>query len=326
MSIPRTVRVKVLRYVWDSGWSGAVATPPWSDATFAAIFQDPNGWSLRDFWRRGSLSLLDLQFDVDPWSVLRGASHEELHGDRRKIIAACREQAAVDGLLFDDYDHLIVFVHEPPSDTGTHDGDLVLDQGQTLEYYQYAIGRMLGFRPGYGKGGRFDDPYCVMGSGLSDHLLDPPPLGSVAHPLGEQLWRSGPRVSAAALYRYLHDYRVTVPLSTLDEEITLTALPDAVDGSVTLATCPTFGGGRVTVEYRTAAGDDQGVTPGVVVHSIGVRPDGEDDPDIDPVWFEVAVPAAPGAEVLVVGDLRLKVVALPDHSTVTITFCGPTPK
>ncbi|WP_163507662.1 hypothetical protein [Fodinicola acaciae] len=310
------VRVKVLRYVWDSGWSGAAAAAPWSDRTFAEIFQEHNGWSLRDFWRRGSLGRLDLRFDIDPWSVLRGAAHEELHADRRKIIAACRAQAAVDGLLFDDYDHVIVFVHEPPSDTGTYDGDLVLDQGRTLEYYQYAIGRMLGFRPGYGKGGRFDDPYCVMGSGLGDHLIDPPPLTSI----GDQQWRSGPRVSAAALYRYLHDYRVTVPLSTLDEEVTLTALPDAVDGSVTLAVCPTFGGGRVAVEYRTAVGDDQGVTPGVVVHSIGVRPDGEDDPEIDPVRFEVAVPAAAGAEVIIVGDLRLKVLDAPDPSTVTVTF------
>lgn len=144
----RVVNAKVMRYVWDTGWSGGSATPPWPDLVFAEIFQADNGWSLRDYWRRCTFGHLEVNFDIGPWAVLPGASHRELHADRRAIVAACRAQAAADRVSLEHFEHLVAFVHEPPCDTGPSGRDVVLDQAPvTLEFYQRSIGRMLGFSP-----------------------------------------------------------------------------------------------------------------------------------------------------------------------------------
>jgi len=245
----RTLRVKVMRYVWETGWSGAQPVRPWPDEVFAEVFQEANGRSVRDFWLRSTLGRTAVDFDIDPWTVLRGGSQETLKEDRAATVRACRRQAERDRVALSGFHRLIAFLHEPPSDTGLCGGSLVLDQAaRTPTHYHREVGRLIGFGPVLDAHGLPSDPYCVMGSG---------------------------NCSAAAATLFAHDpvfrassrvIRVGAP-GTVD----LTALGDASrhGGAPGLATVPVTGG-EIAVEYRT----DDGLPPAVVVHSIGVRSPG----------------------------------------------------
>jgi hypothetical protein len=181
------VRLKILRYVWETAWSGARSVPPWPDPVFTEIFQAANGWSVRDFWLR--YGRVDLEFDIASWGILYGQSHERLREDRMGILACCRRQAMADGIDLTGFDHVVAFVHEPPADTGTCGGDAVLDQGAgPLERYHRHIGRLLGLR--HPPGGA--DDRCVMGAGVAG------PPGEAVLP-GVELWRGERRLCAACL-------------------------------------------------------------------------------------------------------------------------------
>ena len=183
-------RIKILRYVWEAGWSGARSVPPWPDGAFAEIFQEANGWSVRDFWRRSTRGRLDPEFDIAPWGILYGRSHEALRDDRGGIIEACRRQAAADGMALAGYRHVIAFVHEPPVDTGTVGGDAVLDQAAVLiDRYHHQIGRLLGVEHPPG------DDTCVMSRPLSAA-----PAGTAVLP-GVELWHGGRRLCDACRVR-----------------------------------------------------------------------------------------------------------------------------
>lgn len=266
--------VKMLRCVWETGWSGAVPTRPWPDQVFTDIFQAANGWSVRDFWLRSSFGHTDVGFDIGPWTVLQGGAQERLKDDRAGIIAASRHQAERDHVPLARYDHVVAFVHEPPSDVGMSGGDLVLDQSlRTPARYHQEVGHLLGFGPALGPDGRPGDPYCVMGGGAC-------------------------RVAGATLVHYCPAFRAspgTVRVET-PRTLTLTALSEAVGHKPAVAVVRSERG-EVTVEYRTAGGDDAGVTPAVVLHSIGGH-----------VRFETAITPAEGADVMVHG-VRAAVLA-----------------
>ena len=66
---------------------------------------------------------------------------------------------------------------------------------------------------------------------------------------------------------------------------------------------------HLTVEYRPAVGDDAGVTPAVVVHSIGANFVGVGRDEVDPPWFEASLPPVVGAFADVLG-YRFTVVAV----------------
>jgi hypothetical protein len=249
----RTVAIKVLRCVWETGWSGAVPERPWPDREFTDIFQSANGRSVRDFWLRSSFGHIDLRFDIEPWAVLQGASHETLKDDGAAIVAACRRQAAFDHVPLASYPHVIAFVHEPPADVGTFDGGLVLDQNvRDPVRHRREVGRLIGFGPAVGADGRSGDPYCFMGGGDC-------------------------RVAAATLVRGAAAFRASprVVHAVLPGTLTLTALGAATGTgpvAAVVAVVPPTGRGddmEVIVEYRTATGDDGGVAPAVVVHSAG---------------------------------------------------------
>jgi hypothetical protein len=265
------VRVKVLRCVWETGWSGAVPTRPWPDQVFTEVFQAANGRSVRDFWLRSTFGHTEVEFDIGPWAVLQGESQETLKDDRAGIVAACRRQAERDAVPVAGFDHVVAFVHEPPSDAGPSGGDLVLDQHvRSLTRYR-EIGRLIGFGPALGRDGRPDAPYCVMGHGDC-------------------------RVAAATLFRYSPAFRAsggTVRVQ-LPRTVTLTALSEASWCDPTVAVIPVRGG-AVTVEYRTTSGDDAGVTPAVVMHSIGLRSAGRS------VSFEAPLDPVAGAAAVVLG-------------------------
>lgn len=305
-----TVRIKVLRYVWEDGWSGARSIPPWPDGVFSEIFQAANGWSIRDFWLRSTLGRTNLRFDIAPWGVLYGRSHEALKDDRGEVIGACRHQAELDGLPMTGYDHVVAFVHEPPANTGTLNGDAVLDQGVVLlERYHRHIGHLIGFGHTLGPGG--DDACCVMGPVNAATPTD------VAVLPGVELWRSGRKLAAATLYRYSRDFSASPGVLRVDvsapRTVTLTAVGEAGPRDPMLAAVATDRG-TLTFEYRSEAGFE----PAIIAHSIGIRsPDGKHQ-GIDPVWFEARFPALTGSEFALAG-VRV-VVAAASPTTVTLTL------
>jgi hypothetical protein len=267
------VRAKLLRYIWDTGWSGAAAARPWPDHVFTDMFQAPNGHSVRDFWLRSTFGSTDIVFDIAPWGVLQGRSQEELKDDRAAILSACRRQADRDGVPVAGYDHVIAFVHEPPANTGTVGADLVLNQ--SVPPFHRQVGRLLGFGPALGSDGRSVDPYCVMGGGPC-------------------------RVAAATLFRYDPAFRASARSvlthpnrSGAPRTVCLHALSKTAPDEPAVAVVPASHG-KITVEYRL----DAGLTPAIVVHSIGVRP--ADAPD-RLVRFEAWLEPAAGAETTVLG-------------------------
>jgi hypothetical protein len=79
------------------------------------------------------------------------------------------------------------------------------------------------------------------------------------------------------------------------------------------------------VEYRTDAGWDAGVKPGVVVHSLASRENPPNFGEDRPVWFERAI-YAPWTDVYRApdGDWALQVLAVsPDGRTARIRSCPP---
>ncbi|WP_369244779.1 hypothetical protein [Streptomyces sp. R41] len=276
----RTLRVKVLRYVWETGWSGARPVRPWPDEVFTEVFQEANGRSVRDFWLRSTLGRTAVDFDIAPWTVLRGGFQETLKEDRAGTVRACRRQAERDGVALSGFHRLIAFLHEPPSDTGLCGGSLVLDQGARAPTdFRREVGRLIGFGPVLDARGLPGAPYCVMGSGTC-------------------------RAAAATLFAHDPVFRASSRAVRVGAPgtVDLTALGDASwhGGEPVLATVPVTGG-DIVVEYRT----DSGLPPAVVVHSVGVRSPG--------VRFEGALAPESGAHTVVLG-IRVAVLGTSPRS------------
>jgi hypothetical protein len=233
-----TVRVKVLRSVWETCWSGATPARPWSDREFAEAFTS----GAAGFWSRATLGRVSVEFDIGPWTVLAGGSQADLMADRAAVLAACRDQADRDHVATTGYDHLIAFVHEPPSDTGVCGRDLVLDQTVPRWTRHRRIGHLLGFGEALGPSGLPDDPYCAMGAG-----------------------RGG--LAAATLHR--HGATEGIPTVHIGAKgvVTLTALGEALARDGPVLAVVDVQGGQVTAEYRTDSGADAGIPAAVVLHS-----------------------------------------------------------
>jgi hypothetical protein len=167
-----TVRIGVVRYMWGAVAPTAQTHPQWPDWAYHEIFQASNGWSAHDYWLRSTFGLIDAQFDIRPWRILRRDQGEMLDPalvldwessilmeNRRLCLAAVRQQARDDGDSLDGYDGVIAFVHAPPCNSGASGGDALLDQGGFLSFYLHEVGHVLGFQHSYGPGGPYDDRY-----------------------------------------------------------------------------------------------------------------------------------------------------------------------
>jgi hypothetical protein len=315
----KQVRIKLLRYLWQAPTRAAAGHLVWPDAAYAEIFRAPNGWSLHDYWWRCTLGLIDAQFDFEPWHVLRW-SQDELMNDRRAIARAARQQASDDGISLAGYGHVFVVVHAPPCNAGATGigADVVVDQNPfTLGFFQHEVGHLLGFEHAFGPGGAYDDSYCVMGwSRAQEHAIPKPALFDDVFMLpGVDLFRSERRLSAAALYRSVEEFRSsssTVRVDILDPAtVTLVALSEARFGDPVLAVVGTPNG-EVTVEYRAATGDDAGVSPAVVVHSIGRRTLPSGAAEVNPTWLETIIPTTVGAAAQIDDDVKVTVADAPD--------------
>jgi hypothetical protein len=301
----------------------------WPDDFFHEVFQSNNGWSIRDYWSRASFGLLQLEFDfsISNWWRLGDHTHAELQANRGGILAECRKVVENDnGISLAGYDHVIAFVHSPPINAGAigvGDG-ASLDQSGTIPFFQHEIGHVLGFQHGFGPfipppspfGSLYNDPYCVMGyTGTQAHAIPvPAQFANTTILQGASFWQSERRPSAAALYRRFTDSADFVNSgwvthATLGQRTWIGSLSEVDNTTPVIAVLPISDEQLVTIEYRTNFGDDVGVTPAVVVHSIGAHDVGTGRSETSPPWFEGTITPVIGSSLKVLG-VKIAVMTL----------------
>lgn len=329
---PQTFKVAVLRLLWaaDPHHAPLDPDPVWPDEMFNETFQANNGWSLRDYWHASSFGLLRPEFD---FSLARWWRLPQRHGEltkREDILSAARRFVEEDKKTsLGGYDRDIAFIHGPSIDAGATTGGAVFDQGGSIPFYQHELGHVLGFMHSFGPfipppnefGSLYNDPYCVMGyTGPQSHQISPPPELSAVEILDQNFWRSERRPAAASLYR-----RFTGSSDFVDsgwvahvepgQRVWIAALSEADNTTPVVAVMQAPGQPEVTVaiEYRTAFGDDAGVTPAVVVHSLGAGNVGMGRSEVNPPWFEGTIEPKVGEHLDLLG-LHIEVMSLYEGS------------
>jgi hypothetical protein len=327
---PQTIRVAVLRLLWAPG-PATTENPQltWPDDMFYQLFQGSNGWSLRDYWLRSSLGLFQFEFDLSiaHWWRFGDHSHAELGSNRAGILAAARQVVEQDNSTsLSGFDQVIAFVHAPPSNAGAVQGGAVFDQGGSMPFFQHELGHVLGFQHSFGPfipppnqfGSLYNDPYCVMGyTGEQAHSI-PVPAEFAQTPFFDptSFWRSERRPAAASLYRRFSGTTEFVSSGWVTKVVAgarvwVAALSEVTNTVPVLAVLPVPGQpeASLTIEYRTASGDDTGITPAVVIHSIGVHDVGAGRGETNPTWFEGTVSPSVGSSLEVLG-IRFEVMTV----------------
>ncbi|MEP6731439.1 MAG: hypothetical protein ABJE10_12405 [bacterium] len=292
-------RISILRYQWQTPDANAdVGLPAWGDWAFQEIFLAQNGWSIRDFWKRCTFGLVVPEFTLTPWRTLR-LTESGQQNDRQLMIDLLKSQAKIDGVPPTSYDTAVAFIHPPPCGAGAAGAgnvpqDVLFDQWGSVSFYQHEIGHALGFQHAWGPitgttYGAYYDPYCVMGFSLTQsHQIPMPPVFAASR-LKPDFWNSERRLSAAALYRYVKTFTTPTTIRRVAQgstaSVVLTGLAYASLDDPILAVVSTIHG-EITVEYRPAFGDDVGVTPAIVVHSIDRRSVTPGATEVIPVFYE----------------------------------------
>jgi hypothetical protein len=281
----------------------------WPDALFDEVFRN-----IRDYWRRATFGLLRLEFDfsIAHWWRFDDHAQADLKRDRRRILSAARRVVEVDnGISLARFDKVVAFVHPPPCDAGAIDGGAVFDQGGAIPFFQHEMGHVLGFQHAFGPfipppdeyGSVYNDPYCVMGkTDVQSHPIQQPAQFMQTQILkGSAFWRSERRASAAAIYRrfigsgdFVHSGWVVH--TARGGRVWIGSLTETTNTAPVIAVLPIPAQPEalLTIEYRTAFGDDAGVTPAVVIHSIGAREVGLGHDEVNPPWFEGAMAPVDG--------------------------------
>jgi hypothetical protein len=318
-------RVKVVRGVWSPPPASATPGFPWSPAFCRALFQDSNGWSLRDFWLRSSFGILNLDFDIEfgnPY-VLDGLDANYLSGRRRECIDAVRQFMRERGLHVDGYDGFIALITPPPCNAGSLPSrEALFDQGGFLEFFQHELGHVLGLAHAFGPDGGdsdhetvYEDDWCVMGwtNPQSFTVPIPPEAASVVSPLSGQFWQSGRRAAAATIYRwYPSEFSPWIRRFGFGERVVIGAASAVAaigspDPARPLAVLTLPEGGELAIEYRVPTVDDRGLlTAAVVVHSIGRRDVGLMDNghpfgEVNPIFLEGTLAPVTGSRIVIGG-------------------------
>jgi hypothetical protein len=312
--------------------------PPakWNDQEVREIFASENDWSVEQFWWRNSMGLVDLTFEVYPWRSLPG-TQADLDTSRGSVNSLVRSQAGHDGVPLSQYDHVCTILHPPPGDRGAAGvpGDMVVDEGPfSLEFFEHECGHLLGYEHAFGSAGdrtwqAYHDDFDVMGYSEDNDRAIPTPsdLASLSLPAGINFWRSGRRLSAASLYRYVDPFKtssgvIRVPAGET-QSVRLVALTKGRFGDPVIAIVSTPSG-EITVEYRINFADDFSLRQGpvLVLHSIGRRVLPRGAHEVNPVVYEAQVSATIGSDLATMeGDVHAVITADGGGaSTVTITI------
>lgn len=322
----RVFRVGILRYSWQMP-SAASAPAQWSDTQVQEIFLSENGWSIEQYWWRATMGLYEIVGQLFPWGVIPGAQ-ATLDGDRSDVNTLVRQQAASDGHDLSRFDRVCTLIHQPPGDRGATavGGDLVLDEGPfSFEFFQHEFGHLLGFDHTFGLDNSgtpipYTDDFDIMGNTNPNARVIPAPPALAALPLppNTNFWRSGRRLSAASLYRYVDAFKNSpsvVRINGSTTRVRLVAVTHARFGDPVVAVVSTSSG-EIAIEYRTRDGDDAGMAappaPLVVMHSIGRRtlPEGRHH-EVNPIIPEGDIPCTFGRRVVTrEGDVAATIVSI----------------
>lgn len=323
------IKVAVLRFLWAPGPVPVDAKPhlQWPDELLRELFQASNGWSLRDYWLRSTFGLLQLEFDfsIASWWRLGDHAHADLKDDRGGILAAARRVVEGDnGVSLAGFDAVIAFVHAPPSNAGAVRGGAVFDQGGSIPFFQHEIGHVLGFEHAFGPfmpppdefGSLYNDPYCVMGyTGMQSHTIPMPAQFAQTEIINPGFWSSERRPSAASVYRRFTgtaDFVNSgwVAHAVPGDRVWIASLSEADNTTPVVVVVPVPARqAQLIIEYRTPFGDDLGVTPAVVIHSIGANDVGAGRSEVNPAWFETAIAPEVGNSATVLG-LQIEIMSL----------------
>ncbi|MET7395858.1 hypothetical protein ABZS66_20420 [Dactylosporangium sp. NPDC005572] len=309
------------RFMWREVSPDAQRHMFWGPGVFSALLERPNGFSMRDYWSRMTFGLLNLEFVIPRIWAVSDESQDALRGDRDRMLQVFRQLYVDNGGSLDGIDRVAVFVHPPPCNAGaTGDGNVVLDQGGSVEFFQHEFGHLLGFMHSFGPAGVYGDDYCVMGStGPRAHPVDPPPEAAGFTFLDPpRFWSSGRRLSAAALYRRFVERDVggsgdprsgRGAAGPFDSRVlhvglggTARIAPLSWDGGKPVVAVTPLPVGALTVEYRPQVGDDVNVVAAVVVHTLGTRPNEAGAGEVAPPRFEAAIPPTVGAAITLAVD------------------------
>jgi hypothetical protein len=297
-------RFAMIRYLWQIPEEDTkTGFLPWSDEILRAIFTDQNGWSVRDYWNRATLGLISFDIDIYPWRIMPMQENGQ-QNDRGGCIGLLKTQAKEDGVSPEMYDQTIAFISPPPSNAGAagNPGDALFDEDGYIEFYQHELGHVLGFQHSWGPAdnntyGAYNDDYDIMGySQDQSHTIAPAPDLKWLQ-LNENFWISGRRLAAAALYRYVPAFTFSSSIIRLalpcQVQVTLKGLAGAALGQPILAVVTTFQG-EIMIEYRPNFGDDLGVEPAVVIHSLDRRSVTAGASEVRPIFYEGKIPVPQG--------------------------------
>jgi hypothetical protein len=332
-------RYAMIRYIWQIPEADAIpGFFPWSDTMLRAIFTNENGWSVKSYWERATLGLMTFDIDIYPVHILPLQENGQ-QNDRGGCINLLKDQAIKDGIPLklpvgnvNTYDQVIAFILPPPSNAGAagNPGDALFDENGFMEFYEHELGHVLGFQHAWGPDGSggygaYNDNYDIMGyTNPYRHAIAPAPE-LANQKLNSDFWFSGRRFSAASLYRYVPGFAssasiiwLTYPVQT---QITLRGLAVSVLNQPILIVIATQNG-EILVEYRPNMGDDLGVDPAIVIHSLGRRSVTKDASEVNPVFFEgrISLPAGGNFSTLE-GDITIScgaVATIPEFITISV--------
>lgn len=124
-------RYGVASFLFRAAASGAIGDLPWNREFRHEIFVD-NEHSMRNYWRRASLGLLDLEFDFINSISWIFEEHTQTDGQgrfgRNRTVDAARRFFAENDIVVQGYDHLVIVVPPMPIDWGATPVDIALEQ------------------------------------------------------------------------------------------------------------------------------------------------------------------------------------------------------
>lgn len=283
---------------------------PWSRQFLMDLFDGEHTSSLRSWWSRVSIGLLRPRFDIHMFRVLGSdePEHAILSHNRPAMIDAAKR--TWDDINPDRYDGVVALMTPPPTNAAAAGRNAVLDPGGSIPHSQHEVGHMLGLEhvlDNVGSTHIYGSPYCVMSNQwtFSYNIPTIPSSANLQIP-NPLFWNASPAPSAATMWRAfrgttLFDNPTKVTRVRRGQSAFVKSWSGGLQTSelahpVLIVCEESPGGPALLVEVRMPTSfDGPRMTRNVVVHSCKTRANPPDKHEVDPVWFEGALPLRPGA-------------------------------